>query len=310
MKSYTKDNLARSGHIAVIAPYGYLILFGGFNDNKCLNDIYFVDLELLLEEKNNIDEIYFEELNIDNLPKLASSAVCCHPTKPILYGFGGSGKNWGITNYGDLFIIDLLTKNVTIEKPLFSTPEARYGTTLCYYNKKNVLYLFGGTNGTIFYNDLYEFNIENNNWTKLSTKGDIPTERYKSTATLIGSSMYIIGGGTITLENIPLEIYKLCLRTFQWKKIKYNTKHTVDNLLAHAADSHEQLIYINGGKKHDETKNDTIYVFDTVTLKLSILTNCLAREFHSGVYYKNHLLMIGGSTGLKRLNTIEIIKVN
>ena len=309
MKSNTKDNLSRSGHIAVIAPYGYLILFGGFNDNKCLNDIYFVDLELLVEE-NVTNEIYFEELKIDNLPTVASSAVCCHPTKPILYGFGGSGKDWGLTNYSDLYIIDILTKKVTIENPLNSKPEARYGATLSYYNKKNVLYLFGGTNGTIFFNDLYEFNLQNNIWTKLSTKGDIPKERYKATATLIGTSLYIIGGGTINLKDIPLEIYKLCLRTFHWKKIKYISDQRVKNLVAHAADSHERLIYINGGKKYDDTKNDTIYVFDTVTLKFNKLTNCLAREFHSSVYYKNHLLMVAGSTGIKRLNSIEIIKVN
>ena len=43
----SSENLARSGHCAVILHQGYLVMFGGYNNFKCKSDLYLFDLEEL-----------------------------------------------------------------------------------------------------------------------------------------------------------------------------------------------------------------------------------------------------------------------
>lgn len=72
--------------------------------------------------------------------------------------------------------------------------------------------MFGGGIGTMFYNDLFILDTsaaeasprvcarltpctETLNWTKAAVTGTVPGPRRAHTATLIGTRMYIIGGG-------------------------------------------------------------------------------------------------------------------
>lgn len=75
------------------------------------------------------------------------------------------------------------------------------------------LLVFGGTaNNIIYFNDVLFFDTENSRWHTPQTSGTIPTGRTKHTATLIGSKLYVFGGGDSgSLNN---ELYCLDLGMF------------------------------------------------------------------------------------------------
>lgn len=74
-----------------------------------------------------------------------------------------------------------------------TAPVERHGHSLCVY--KNKLVLFGGTpDGSSGLNDVLFFDTDKAAWTTVSTTGSAPCGRYRHSAAVIGSQMYIFGG--------------------------------------------------------------------------------------------------------------------
>ncbi|KAI1003116.1 hypothetical protein K3495_g5089 [Podosphaera aphanis] len=75
-----------------------------------------------------------------------------------------------------------------------SVPAARTNHTIVTYNEK--LYLFGGTNGYQWFNDVWCYNPTPNTWTSLECIGYIPAPREGHAAAIVDDVMYIFGGRT------------------------------------------------------------------------------------------------------------------
>lgn len=73
-------------------------------------------------------------------------------------------------------------------------PPARTNHTIVSFNDK--LYLFGGTNGLQWFNDVWSFDPRANSWTQLDCVGFIPTPREGHAAALVNDVMYVFGGRT------------------------------------------------------------------------------------------------------------------
>lgn len=72
-------------------------------------------------------------------------------------------------------------------------PVDRHGHTISPY--KNNLYLFGGTpDGSSGLNDVVVYDMEKNIWSFPRVAGSAPSGRYRHSAVVIGSQMYIFGG--------------------------------------------------------------------------------------------------------------------
>jgi N-acetylneuraminic acid mutarotase len=85
-------------------------------------------------------------------------------------------------------------------------PPPRGGHTSSFFENK--LFIFGGsaynkhigasstkeTSLTLVQDDLHVFDITNNNWAKLQTKGQPPAPRYAHTASIVGKKLIIFGG--------------------------------------------------------------------------------------------------------------------
>lgn len=56
------------------------------------------------------------------------------------------------------------------------------------------MYIFGGTNGKTYYNDLHILDLENNSWIKAESSGPAPSPREGHAAILVGSNLVIHGG--------------------------------------------------------------------------------------------------------------------
>ncbi|KAF2757426.1 hypothetical protein EJ05DRAFT_389232 [Pseudovirgaria hyperparasitica] len=74
------------------------------------------------------------------------------------------------------------------------SPPARTNHTIITYNDK--LYLFGGTDGNTWFNDVWTYDPRVNAWTELDCIGYIPTPREGHAAALVNDTMYVFGGRT------------------------------------------------------------------------------------------------------------------
>ncbi|PGH13436.1 hypothetical protein AJ80_06305 [Polytolypa hystricis UAMH7299] len=73
-------------------------------------------------------------------------------------------------------------------------PPARTNHTVVSFNDK--LYLFGGTNGLQWFNDVWSYDPRANIWAQLDCVGFVPAAREGHAAALVGDVMYIFGGRT------------------------------------------------------------------------------------------------------------------
>ncbi|KOS19927.1 Tip elongation aberrant protein 1 [Escovopsis weberi] len=73
-------------------------------------------------------------------------------------------------------------------------PAARTNHSMITYNDK--MYLFGGTNGFQWFNDVWCYDPASNKWAQLDCIGYIPTPREGHAAALVDDVMYIFGGRT------------------------------------------------------------------------------------------------------------------
>ncbi|CAM1502107.1 Fc.00g040910.m01.CDS01 [Cosmosporella sp. VM-42] len=73
-------------------------------------------------------------------------------------------------------------------------PAARTNHTMITYNDK--MYLFGGTNGFQWFNDVWCYDPVTNKWAQLDCIGYIPASREGHAAALVDDVMYVFGGRT------------------------------------------------------------------------------------------------------------------
>ncbi|KUI59872.1 Tip elongation aberrant protein 1 [Cytospora mali] len=78
--------------------------------------------------------------------------------------------------------------------PPGKVPPARTNHTMVSFNDK--MYLFGGTNGFQWFNDVWCYDPMTNAWTQLDCIGYIPVPREGHAAALVDDVMYIFGGRT------------------------------------------------------------------------------------------------------------------
>lgn len=74
------------------------------------------------------------------------------------------------------------------------SPPARTNHSIVTWNDK--LYLFGGTDGLNWFNDVWTYDPRTNSWTELDCIGYIPVAREGHAAALVNDTMYIFGGRT------------------------------------------------------------------------------------------------------------------
>lgn len=121
-----------------------------------------------------------------------------------LYVFGGQVEGFF---FNDLVAFDLNQLQSPTNKweqliansheggpPEGQIPPARTNHSTVTYNEK--LYLFGGTNGVRWFNDVWCYDPRSNSWTEIDCVGFIPTPREGHAAALVNDVMYVFGGRT------------------------------------------------------------------------------------------------------------------
>ncbi|POS87515.1 hypothetical protein EPUL_002322 [Erysiphe pulchra] len=119
-----------------------------------------------------------------------------------IYVFGGQVEGYFMN---DLVAFDLNLLQVPTNRweiliknsedggpPVGDIPSARTNHSVVTYNEK--LYLFGGTNGLQWYNDVWCYDPIPNTWTLLDCIGYIPVPREGHAAAIVDDVMYVFGG--------------------------------------------------------------------------------------------------------------------
>ncbi|KAL9004384.1 MAG: hypothetical protein Q9188_002800 [Gyalolechia gomerana] len=146
-------------------------------------------------------------------------------------------------------------------------PPARTNHTTITWNDK--LYLFGGTNGTQWFNDVWAYDARQFAWTQLDCIGYIPTPREGHSAALVNDVMYIFGGRTENGTDLgDLAAFKITSRrwfTFQ------NMGPAPSPRSGHTMTAFGKQIVVAAGEPSSAPRNSDelsmVYVLDTVKIR-------------------------------------------
>ena len=85
--------------------------------------------------------------------------------------------------------------------PRFGHSAAGSGTT--------TYFVFGGTNGQDYFNDLYRYTIKSSKWEQVSSTGDIPSPRAYHSIVEINNHLFLFGGSDGHREFNDLYVYSI-----------------------------------------------------------------------------------------------------
>ncbi|KAL8838292.1 MAG: hypothetical protein Q9170_002189 [Blastenia crenularia] len=146
-------------------------------------------------------------------------------------------------------------------------PPARTNHSTITWNDK--LYLFGGTNGTQWFNDVWAYDARQLTWTQLDCIGYIPTQREGHSAALVNDVMYIFGGRTEDGTDLgDLAAFKITSRrwfTFQ------NMGPGPSPRSGHTMTAFGKQIVVAAGEPSSAPRNSEelsmVYVLDTAKIR-------------------------------------------
>lgn len=156
------------------------------------------------------------------------------------------------------------------------------------FDKQNNLYVFGGANGDLFFNDIYKINIISGECIELDTTGDVPSPRNSPLLAHYDGKLFVWGGYD---GGWPSDLYSLELSTNVW------TKYQQPNVKGKTGTSFtivDSKIYC-----YASAKRGGIYQIDLATNVVSQLKTYgedLDQDIMSAAlfYIDNYLILIGG----------------
>lgn len=146
-------------------------------------------------------------------------------------------------------------------------PAARTNHTVVTHNDK--MYLFGGTNGFQWFNDVWVYDPAVNKWTQLDCIGYIPSPREGHAAAIVDDVMYVFGGRTEEGTDLgDLAAFRISLR--RWYTFQ-NMGPSPSPRSGHSMTTVGKSIVVLGGEPSTaaSTVNDLgiLYVLDTSKIR-------------------------------------------
>ncbi|MCJ1431605.1 Negative regulator of mitotic exit [Xylographa pallens] len=167
------------------------------------------------------------------------------------------------TNRWDMLIQDTGDS----DPPQGQVPLGRTNHTVVTWNDK--LYLFGGTDGLQWFNDVWTYDPRSNSWTQLDCIGYIPQPREGHSAALVNDVMYIFGGRTQDGNDLgDLAAFRITSRrwyTFQKMGLSPSPRS------GHSMTAYGQQIVVLAGEPSsapsDSSELSLVYVLDTAKIR-------------------------------------------
>jgi len=156
-------------------------------------------------------------------------------------------------------------------------PRSLRGHTMCMINEK--IYVFGGCDNKVCYNDLYIFDADTNWWMHCKTNGTPPPPCRAHSCVAIDDDIYFFGGGDgPTYYN---SIYVLDTNTLTWYKPKVDGE-IPGARRAHAMWTYNNMIYIFAGGDGSKALND-VYALSISPPSSSFSNNTISTANFSNI---------------------------
>ena len=291
-----KTYSARTGHTAVQIG-NKIYVFGGTDETTRRNDLYCYDM------LNNIWN-QVETQGMVPTPRSGAKGVACNSS---FYLFGGYTRKDGVY-YNDLYRFDT---GSGIWTKLFCTgdcPSIRTDHTAVLY--ENSIYIFGGYDGKIRFNDLRSCKLENYEWVALPENGMQPLPRFGHTAVVYNHSMYIFGGwdGHETLE----DLYQYSFTTNIWYELRRTLGIKPSPRYRHSCVVFNGSLFIFGGVDKSQRRFNDLHEYNIQHKEWSIKRGGgdipSQRTFHTALVHENCMFILGGFDG-KRQNDLYFIQL-
>lgn len=178
-----------------------------------------------------------------------------------MYLFGGSGNNSNPRSWEAIYILNCDTfewERICPSDPFKGNiPEPRDSHSSTRIN--NNMYIYGGSNGTTPFNDMFAFNFTFRNWNKIVATGDLPSSREGHSAAGLNDRYIFIYGGW-NGKSIYNNYYLFDTMTNIWRKVEPE-----DSTLEPAArESHsccfvKENFFVFGGQGHILRKKENYF---------------------------------------------------
>ncbi|KAL6712530.1 Negative regulator of mitotic exit [Coniothyrium glycines] len=151
--------------------------------------------------------------------------------------------------------------------PQMRAPPARTNHSVVTWNDK--LYLFGGTDGVTWFNDVWTYDPRSNSWTELDCIGYIPVSREGHSATLVNDTMYIFGGRT--QEGVDLgDLAAFRISSRRWYMFQ-NMGHSPSARSGHSMTAFGKHVVVLAGEPSssvsDKAELSLSYILDTSKIR-------------------------------------------
>lgn len=239
-----------------------MYIFGGYSQDavtgqqQYFNDVWSVNLKTkeikklicTASDAHFISRVFFSALNVD-LSGQIPSARADHSAvikDTYMYVFGGIATSWTTSCSNDLFELNLTTLQWRKMPAFGAVPQHRQQHSCVAY--KDSLFVFGGRNNSMMFNDICEYNLHLGRWHQILVSG--PSPRIGHTACVLGDRMVIYGG-----QDKP---FSLCGDLWAWdfvlkKWYKGNIGGNVPPArVFHSAVVHDSSMIIFGGLNCDD----------------------------------------------------------
>ncbi|KAF1947252.1 kelch domain-containing protein 3 [Clathrospora elynae] len=151
--------------------------------------------------------------------------------------------------------------------PQGRSPPARTNHSVVTWNDS--LYLFGGTDGITWFNDVWTYEPRSNAWTELDCIGYIPVAREGHSAALVNDTMYIFGGRT--QEGVDLgDLAAFRISSRRWYMFQ-NMGHSPSPRSGHSMTAFGKHIVVLAGEPSssvsDRNELSLSYILDTSKIR-------------------------------------------
>jgi len=173
--------LARTQHIALSTPKGdKVFIFGGHHSPQSrLNDTWFLETKQLEWRRIGKDSDNTNNLgsSVGAPAPRANAGACIYQDKVYIFG-GHGGLNYARVAFNDLHAFDLNTETWEKLIPNNNSPDGRGGHSL--FASDNKIYIYGGWNAEMQFNNIWVFNLETKEWTDPDIYNEIPRWNHSS----------------------------------------------------------------------------------------------------------------------------------
>ncbi|KAI9499993.1 hypothetical protein BX070DRAFT_196555 [Coemansia spiralis] len=176
------------------------------------------------------------------------------------------------------------------------------------------IYVFGGWNNTVCYNDVYVLDTETMFWSRMATTGDEVPPCRAHTATAVGHRIFVFGGGDGT--QYFSDLYVLDTKACVWTRAKASGK-SPSARRTHTCFYYDGFVYLFGGGDGHRALNDLWRVraepvggaFEWEEVETTG-GRPFPRGYHTSTLVGNQVVVFGGSDGQECFGDTSLLNLD